>query len=180
MMGYTVYLGRPKDSTGRLDKELRTYDLLDSLGIEYHRVDHEALETMEACIDVDAALEVSMCKNLFLCNAQKTKFYLLLMPGDKKFKTKDLSKQIDSARLSFGSSEDMERLLDITPGSVSVMGLMNDKDYQVQLIIDEDLLKELNMACHPCINTSSIKLRTEDLIKKLITSIEHKPIFVKL
>ncbi|NLO08558.1 MAG: prolyl-tRNA synthetase associated domain-containing protein [Clostridiales bacterium] len=179
-MEYTVHFGRPEDSTRRLDKELRVYDLLDSLGIEYHRVDHEALETMEACIDVDAAFELSMCKNLFLCNAQKTKFYLLLMPGEKKFKTKDLSKQIDSARLSFGSSEDMEGLMDITPGSVTVMGLMNDVENQVQLIIDEDLLKEPYLACHPCINTSSIKLRTEDLLNKLIPSIGHKPIFVKL
>lgn len=179
-MDYIVHLGRPKDSTGRLDKELRTYDLLDNLGIEYHRVDHEPLETMEACKGVDEVLEVEMCKNLFLCNAQKTRFYLLLMPGDKKFKTKDISKQIGSARLSFGSYEDMERLLDITPGSVSVTGLMNDAENQVQLIIDEDLLKQPYLACHPCINTSSIRLKTEDLLMKLIPSIEHEPIFVRL
>ena len=179
-MEYIVHLGRPKDSAGRLDKELRTYDLLDCLNVEYHRVDHEALETMEACIGVDEALKVSMCKNLFLCNAQKTKFYLLLMPGEKKFKTKDLSKQISSARLSFGPYEDMERLLDITPGSVSVMGLMNDKDKEVSLIMDEDLIKEPYLACHPCINTSSIKLRTEDVINKLLPFIDHQPIMVSL
>lgn len=179
-MEYIVHLGRPKYSAGRLDKELRTYDLLDCLNVEYHRVDHEALETMEACIGVDEALKVSMCKNLFLCNAQKTKFYLLLMPGEKKFKTKDLSKQISSARLSFGPYEDMERLLDITPGSVSVMGLMNDKDKEVSLIMDEDLIKEPYLACHPCINTSSIKLRTEDVINKLLPFIDHQPIMVSL
>lgn len=179
-MKYIVYLGRPKDTSSRLEKELRVYDLLDSLSIEYYRVDHEALETMEACIGVDEALEVSMCKNLFLSNAQKTRFYLLLMPGEKKFKTKDLSKQIDSPRLSFASSEDMERLMDITPGSVTIMGLMNDTSQQVQLLIDEDLMKEPYLACHPCINTSSIKLRTEDLLNKLIPSIEHEPIFVRL
>ena len=179
-MEYIVHLGRPKDSAGRLDKELRTYDLLDGLNVEYHRVDHEALETMEACIGVDEALKVSMCKNLFLCNAQKTKFYLLLMPGEKKFKTKDLSKKIGSARLSFGPYEDMERLLDITPGSVSVMGLMNDKDKEVSLIIDEDLIKEPYLACHPCINTSSIKLRTEDVIYKFLPFIDHQPIMVSL
>ncbi len=177
---YTVHEGRPADMTGRLEKEKRTYELLDSLGIEYYRVDHEALETMEACQGVDEALEVAMCKNLFLCNAQKTKYYLLLMPGDKKFKTKDLSRQIQSARLSFGAYEDMERLLDITPGSVSVMGLMNDKDIQVQLIIDEELLREPYLACHPCINTSSIKLRTEDVIKKFLPSTGHEPIMVSL
>ena len=179
-MEYIVHIGRPKNSAGRLDKEQRTYDLLDSLNIEYLRVDHEALETMEACIGVDEALKVSMCKNLFLCNAQKTMFYLLLMPGDKKFKTKDLSKQIDSARLSFGPYEDMERLLDITPGSVSVMGLMNDKNKEVRLIIDENLIREPYLACHPCINTSSIKLSTEDVMNKFLPFIEHQPIMVSL
>lgn len=179
-MGYIVHEGRPKDSGGRLDKELRTYDLLDSLNIEYYRVDHEPLETMEACIGVDKALDVSMCKNLFLCNAQRTKFYLLLMPGDKKFLTKDLSKQIGSARLSFGPYEYMERFLDITPGSVSVMGLMNDKDHQVQLIIDEDITKERYFACHPCINTSSIRIKTEDLLSKLLPAMGHEAVFVKL
>ncbi|NLY48559.1 MAG: prolyl-tRNA synthetase associated domain-containing protein [Clostridiales bacterium] len=179
-MDYIVHTGRPKDSSGRLEKEMRAYDLLDSLGIEYQRVDHEALETMDACEGVDKAFGVAMCKNLFLCNAQRTKFYLLLMPGYKKFLTKDLSKQIGSARLSFGSAGDMERLMEIAPGSVTVMGLMNDKDHQVQLIIDEELLKEPYMACHPCINTSSIKLRTDDVLKKLLPAIEHEPIFVRL
>lgn len=179
-MSYIVHHNRPMDPTGRLDKELRTYDVLDDLGIEYLRVDHEPLETMEACKGVDQALEVAMCKNLFLCNAQKTNFYLLLMPADKKFKTKDLSKQIESARLSFSPYEDMERLLDITPGSVSVMGLINDKEHQVQLIIDEDLIKERYLACHPCINTSSIRLRTEDVFNKLLPAIKHEPIKVNL
>lgn len=179
-MDYIVHTGRPNDSSGRLEKEMRAYDLLDSLGIEYQRVDHEALETMDACEGVDKAFGVAMCKNLFLCNAQRTKFYLLLMPGYKKFLTKDLSKQIGSARLSFGSAGDMERLMEIAPGSVTVMGLMNDKDHQVQLIIDEELLKEPYMACHPCINTSSIKLRTDDVLKKLLPAIEHEPIFVRL
>ncbi|NLJ97324.1 MAG: prolyl-tRNA synthetase associated domain-containing protein [Clostridiales bacterium] len=179
-MSYIVHKGRPEVSDGRLPKELRTYDLLDELGIPYLRVDHEPLETMEACQEVDKTLEVAMCKNLFLCNAQKTKFYLLLMPGDKKFKTKDLSKQIDSARLSFGPYEDMERLLDITPGSVSVMGLMNDKNCEVQLLIDKELLDNVYLACHPCINTSSIRLRTDDLLNKFIPKVEHEPIIVDL
>lgn len=179
-MSYTVFNGRPDDTTGRLDKEIQVYDLLDEMGIEYLRVDHEPLETMEACRGVDEVLKVAMCKNLFLCNSQKTKFYLLLMPGDKKFKTKDLSKQIGSARLSFGPFEEMELLMDVTPGSVSVMGLMNDKDNQVQLIIDKDLSEEEYLACHPCVNTSSIRLRTEDVINKLLPKIGHEPIIVSL
>lgn len=91
-MNLQIHNGRPTDETQRPEKEIRTYDLLDSLGIEYERVDHEATETMEACAEVDKVLEPAViCKNLFLCNSQKTKFYLLLIRGDKKFKTKEIS-----------------------------------------------------------------------------------------
>ena len=158
-----LYKGRPENIQGRLDKEIRVYDLLDSLGIEYERTDHERTDTMEACNEIDAILQVTICKNLFLCNRQKTNFYLLMMPGDKPFKTKELSSQINSARLSFASPEDMERLLDITPGSVSIMGLMNDKENAVQLLVDEDVLQGEYLGCHPCINTSSLKMRTKDV-----------------
>ncbi|MCI5620590.1 MAG: prolyl-tRNA synthetase associated domain-containing protein [Lachnospiraceae bacterium] len=119
--------GRPENIADRLDKEIRTYDLLDSLGIEYERVDHVAAETMDACAEIDRILEPAViCKNLFLCNSQKTKFYLLAICGDKKFKTKEISHQINSSRLSFAPLDLMEKYLDITPGSVSVLGLMND------------------------------------------------------
>lgn len=177
---YSIKSGRPADMANRLEKERRVYELLDELKIEYTRVDHEALETMEACIEVDKALEVNMCKNLFLCNSQRTQFYLLLMLGEKKFVTKDLSKQIGSARLSFAEKEYMEKYLDITPGSVSVMGLMNDKDCVLRLIIDSELMNEEYIACHPCINTSSIKLKTEDLLKKFLPFTGHEPIIVNL
>ena len=165
--------GRPDSMEGRLPREVRTYDLLDSLGIEYQRVDHEAAETMAACEAIDAVLGVTMCKNLFLCNRQKTAFYLLLMPGDKKFKTKELSAQINSARLSFAEAEDMVKYLDIEPGSVSVMGLMNDKDHTVQLLIDEDVLQAEYLGCHPCVNTSSLKMRVDDVKSKFLPAVGH-------
>ena len=166
--------GRPADTTGRLDKEIRTYDLLDSLGIQYERVDHEPAETMEACVEIDRMLAPAvMCKNLFLCNSQKTKFYLLLIRGDKKFKTKEISNQINSSRLSFASEEYLEKYLDITPGSVSIMGLMNDKDNQVRLLVDEDVLNALYLGCHPCINTSSLRLKTADVFGKFLQAVHH-------
>ena len=165
--------GRPESMDGRLPREVRTYDLLDSLGIEYKRTDHERTDTMEACNAVDEVLGVVICKNLFLCNRQKTAFYLLMMPGDKKFKTKELSAQINSARLSFAQPEDMLKYLDIEPGSVSIMGLMNDKDHAVQLLIDEDVLKEEYLGCHPCVNTSSLKMRVDDVIKKFLPAVNH-------
>ena len=165
--------GRPANCAGRLDKEIRCYDLLDKLGMEYQRIDHEAAMTMEACTAVDEALGAVICKNLLLCNRQCTDFYLLLMPGDKPFKTKELSKQIGSSRLSFASAEYMEQFLDITPGSLSVLGLMNDKDNAVQLLIDEDVLKGEYIGCHPCINTSSLRLKTADVVNVLLPAMDH-------
>ena len=173
--------GRPETNEGRLEKEIRVYDLLDSLNIPYERIDHEAAETMEACAEIDKALAPAViCKNLFLCNSQKTKFYLLMIPGDKHFKTKEISHQINSPRLSFAPAEFMEKYLDITPGSVSVMGLMNDPDNQVQLLVDEDVLKGEFIGCHPCINTSSIRFHTSDLVEKVLPAVNHEFIKVKL
>lgn len=172
--------GRPADTTGRLEKEIRTYDLLDRLGVEYDRVDHEAAMTMEVCQEIDAVLQAVICKNLFLCNRQETSFYLLMIPDTKVFHTKDLSAQIGSARLSFAKPEYMEQFLDITPGSVSVMGLMNDTEHRVKLLIDEDVLASEYVGCHPCINTSSIRFRTSDLVEKILPAMGHDFIKVKL
>lgn len=178
--------GRPGNTEGRPDKEIRVYDFLDSFGIAYKRVDHEAAMTMEACEEIDRTLSegvekgVAICKNLFLCNRQATDFYLLLIPGDKPFKTKYLSAQIGSSRLSFAKPEYMEQYLDITPGSVSVMGLMNDKEKKVRLLIDKDVLQDEYFACHPCINTSSLRFKTSDLMEKVIPAMGHEPTMVCL
>jgi len=172
--------GRPENCADRLQKEIRVYDFLDKLGISYQRVDHEAAMTMEACAAVDEVLEATMCKNLLLCNRQCTDFYLLLLPGDKVFKTKELSKQIGSSRLSFADGSYMEQYLDITPGSLSVLGLMNDKDHHVTLLIDEDLLHGKYIGMHPCINTSSLRLLTADLMNIVIPAMGHPPRMVTL
>lgn len=172
-----VYTG---GAEGRIEKEMRSYALLDSLGLEYRRVDHEHADTIEACEQVEGLLECKICKNLFLTNRQQTDFYLLIMPGEKPFKTKLLSKQIGSARLSFASAEHMEKYLDITPGSVSILGLMNDKSGAVRLLVDRDLLNEEYFGCHPCINTSSLRLKTADVLEKLLPAMGHEPSFVDL
>ena len=161
-------------------KEMAVYDLLDELHIPYERVDHEEASSIEDCQNVDKLLGIQICKNLFLCNSQKTAFYLLLMPGEKKFLTKDLSKQIGSARLSFAGAEYIERFLNITPGSVSIMGLMNDREHQVKLLIDRDVLKDEYLGCHPCINTSSLKLKTADVLEKFLPYTGHDYTVVEL
>lgn len=172
--------GRPASCEGRLPKEIRCYDLLDRLGVEYQRIDHEAAMTMEACAAIDEALNAVICKNLLLCNRQCTVFYLLMIPGDKSFKTSVLSKEIGSSRLSFAAPEYMEKFLDITPGSLSVLGLMNDKENQVQLLIDEDVLKGAYFGCHPCINTSSLRIATRDLMESILPALNHQPRIVTL
>ena len=168
-----LFDGRPADTARRLPREIQTYDYLDKLGIPYQRTDHEPADNMEACNAIDAVLGVIICKNLFLCNRQKTAFYLLMMPGDKKFKTKELSAQINSARLSFAEPQDMLKHLDIEPGAVSIMGLMNDTDHSVSLLIDEDVLKGEYIGCHPCVCTSSLKMRTEDIIHTFLPATGH-------
>ena len=175
-----LFRGRPADFDTRLPKEQRVYELLDRLEIPYTRVDHEPAMTMEACIAVDEALGTVMCKNLLLCNRQCTDFYLLLMPGDKPFKTSVLSKQIGSSRLSFADGSYMEQFLDITPGSLSILGLMNDKDHRVKLLIDADVLSGEAVGVHPCINTSSLGIRVADLTEKLIPAMGHEPTMVAL
>ena len=173
-----LYKGRPED--GRIEKEERCYALLDSLGVEYWRADHDHADTIEACHEVEKVLGCEICKNLLLTNRQMTDVYLLLMPGDKPFKTKLLSKQIGSARLSFASPEQMMEHLNITPGSVSFLGLMNDKDNKVRLLIDRDLLKQEYTGCHPCINSSTLKISTEDILHKLLPAMGHEASYVDL
>ena len=175
-----VYHGRPENVEERFSKEVAVYDLLDELGIAYDRIDHEAIFTIEGCNNIDGVLGIHLCKNIFLCNSQKTKFYLLLMPGEKRFVTKDFCKQIVSPRLSFAPAEFMEEYLDITPGSVSVMGLMNDKEHHVQLVIDQDVLKEEYIGFHPCINTSSMRISMKDLLEKFLPAVEHEYMTVDL
>ena len=172
-------VGRPSDADKRLPKEQKCYDMLDRLGVEYAGVDHEHADTIEVCHEIESTLGAKICKNLFLTNRQQTEFYLLLMPGDKPFKTKLLSKQIGTARLSFASSEHMQELLDITPGSVSVLGLMNDGG-RVHLVIDSDLLKDEFIGCHPCINTSTLRIRTSDILEKFLPEVGHEYAVVEL
>jgi len=174
----TVYTGRPSDR--RTEREERCYELLERLGISYLRVDHEHADTIEACHAIEKLLGCEICKNLFLTNRQQTELWLLLMPGDKPFKTKLLSRQIGSARLSFASPEQMLQHLDLTPGSVSVLGLMNDREGKVRLLIDRDLLTQEAIGMHPCLNSSSLRIATTDLLGKILPAMHHEPTFVEL
>lgn len=176
----TVYDGAPSDTSGRQERELRTYRLLEQLKIPFRRLDHAPAMTMEDCDGVDTLLNIEHCKNLFLRNTQKTEFYLLLLPHHKKFRTAVLSKQIGTARLSFAEEEFMVKYLDIHPGSVSILGLMNDKEHRVHLLIDREALTREYMGCHPCVNTSSLQIKTSDIYEKFLKYTGHEPTFVTL
>lgn len=172
--------GRPADTTGRLEKELRCYDLLDRLGVPYERVDHAPAMTMEVCQEIDCVLNAVICKNLFLCNRQKTAFYLLTMPGGKPFQTKVLSAQLGTTRLSFAPPELMESMLRCTPGSASVLGLAYDTERRVRLVMDRAVHDAAWFGCHPCKNDASLRLRTEDLLHVFLPHTGHDVTVVDL
>ena len=173
----TVYTVRKPDCT---EKEGLCYDALESLNIPYQRVSHEEIGTIEGTFEIAEVLGVKIAKNLFLCNSQKTDFYLLVMPGEKPFKTKFLSPQLGCSRLSFAPSEFMEEYLGCTPGSASVLGLIFDRQIKVRLIIDKDLLKDEYFGCHPCLNSSSLKIKMSDILEKFLPNFHHTPTFVEL
>ncbi len=172
-----LYTTAPEQSSERAKK---AFALLDALGIPYRRVEHEAAETMEACAAISDALGARICKNLFLCNRQQTAFYLLTMPEDKPFYTKDLSRQIGSSRLSFAPPVKMEELLGCSPGSASVLGLANDAERRVHLIMDRDVAEAERFACHPCDNTASLTIATRDLIERFLPHVGHSFDIVEL
>ncbi len=173
----TLYTSRPTD--GRIPQELAVYDRLTELALPFERVDHDHADTIEACHLVEAVLGCKICKNLFLCNRQQTEFYLLMMPGDKPFKTKFLSAQLECARLSFAGAGHMEQYLQTIPGSVSALELLFDRECRVQLVIDRDLMQDEYISGHPGISTSTVKLKREDLLK-YVESTGHSPVYVSL
>lgn len=174
----TVYHSRPADK--RIPKEERCYDLLERLNIQFDRLDHESVDTVDGCDEIGKLLGIEICKNLFLANSKRDHYYMLMLTGDKHLVTKDLAKKIGSTRLSFGTPEKMLEFLDLTPGSVSVLGLMNDHDNNVELLIDSDITKSEYFGCHPCINTSSLRIKTSDLLEKILPAVGHTPTIVEL
>lgn len=180
MQELIIRKGRPLTKEMRSPYEMGCYDLLDSLGIEYHRIDHEPADSMELCREIDKVLGTEMCKNLFLANRQMTDFYLLMTVGDKPFKTKYLSSQLGVSRLSFAKDDKMWEYLKIHPGAVSVMGLMNDTEKHVKLIVDSDIMKQEYIGCHPCVSTTSMRIKASDIFEKFLSHTGHSVTVVDL
>ena len=170
-----LHRGRPENEDGRPEKEISVYDLLDSLGIEYFRIDHAPATGEDPALmeEIERTLDARICNNLFLANRQRTEFCMLMIPSHKRFRSSEISKQAGRSRLHFAEPEYMEELIDCAPGSASVMGLMNDKEKKVQLLVDEEVLNSEFVGCHPCINTSSLRIRTEDLFGRVLNAVDH-------
>jgi len=165
----TIYSARPTDK--RSDEEEAVYDVLEMLDIPFERMDW--LPEDEGSENVYEHLGIMRLKNLLLCNAQKTKFYLLVMPASVPFKSSVLSKQLGTARFSFAPEENLRELLHVKPGSASILGLHNDKNGVVNLCIDERVLENEYYGCHPCVNTTSLKIKTEDILNKFLAHTGH-------
>ncbi len=175
-----LYTGRPADTSDRSEKEIKVYDFLDDLEIDYRRLDHAPAfgSEEELCKEIEDSLGARICKNLFLANRQRTKFYMLMIPEHKVFRSSDISKQAGSSRLHFAEAEYMEEMIGCSPGSASVMGLINDTEHRVQLLVDDDVLNAEYVGCHPCINTSSLRIRSADIFEKFVRATGHDFIVV--
>jgi hypothetical protein len=172
------YRGKPKDLDKRQEKERKCYEFLEKIGIDYEVVDHEEALDMDKCLEIETVLGVKICKNIMLCNRQETRFFIFMMPGDKKYVTKDVSKKIGMSRLSFAKEEHLKDYLNVTPGSVSVLGLLNDIDNRVELVIDRDVIGQNHIRCHPCVNTSTLKIKTDDFLTKIIPALNKEALII--
>ncbi len=174
-----IYTNVPAQE-GRLEKEMKCYEVLEKLQIPFQRLDHEAIATIEGCEVIEKKLNMSIYKNLFLCNSKKDQYYLLMMRGHKVFKSGSIAKQIGSTRLSFGAPEVLAEYLNLTPGSVSLLGLMYDTKHKVKVLLDQAICEEMFVGCHPCINTTSLKINRQDLIEKFLAYTGHVPTYVMI
>ena len=175
-MAYVLQEGAPTEP--RPENESAVYAFLNRLGIPFVRIDHEPVHTMEDCAAIDRALGGEICKNLVLCNQQKTMFYLLMIHETKAFKTKDISKQLGVSRLSFAGPEHMQKLMHLSPGAASPMGLLFESARDVRLVIDRDVVQAEYLGCHPCVNTASIRLKMQDFLNVFLPAAGHAPTLV--
>lgn len=153
---------------------------LKNAGIEFSLVTHAPAFTIEKCAEVEKLIGGRICKNLFLQTTSGSAYYILMLDGNKKFVTKDVSKKLGSSRLSFAPPEAMQRLLNTNPGSLSVTSLMFDKEKRVALAIDGDILKEEYICCHPSDNTATLKIKTKDITEKLLPLLGVEPKIIEI
>src|SRR3989344_166488 len=137
--------------------------------IEYIVHEHQAVFTVEESKKIKTKIQGGICKNLFLKERKERKYYLVVLPGEKRLNIKELRDKIQAKDLTFASSEELKEILNLTPGSVSILGLINDKEHEAELIIDKEINEAKKLNFHPNINTESIELNKENFHKLLKT-----------
>lgn len=153
--------------------ETKVYETLSKLSIPFELVDNDSVESMEECIEISEKLGAEIRKTIFLCNRKKTSFYMVILPANKSFNTKEHCKKMDVSRLSFASGDLMMQHLDVAPGTATIMSLINDPDEKVELFIDKEIANSEFFACNPGANTTHLKIKTKDLLNKLLPKIDH-------
>ena len=151
---------------------MNIYDILRELNIRYEEIEHKAVYTIEEAMqeDIPSKIEGIECKNLFV--KSKTRYYLIFLKAEKRADLKAIANLVGEAKLSFANEEELKNRLNLTIGSVTPLGLINDRDNLVTLLIDKELENQKVLA-HPNVNTKTVSMQSSDLIK-LVEHIKHQ------
>ncbi len=168
----------PQEFANELEKEV--YGKLNELNISFDRVDNDVVESMEECLEIDKKLGTEIRKTIIVCNEKKTQFYLIVLPSEKRFDSKEFRNKMECSRVSFAKVEDMERVLGVLPGSATVMSVIKDNDNIVQVVIDKEVADEEFFGCNTGANTRHIKIKTKDLIDVILPNLNHEPKIIEL
>lgn len=173
-----IHTTAPEEYKTPLQKE--TYTYLNKLGIPYERVDTDEAITMEDCILINEKLDMKMVKTLFLCNRQKTVFFLFITTGDKPFKSKEFGNAVKCSRVSFAPEELMDEMLGTKIGAATIFSTITDFDRDLQVIIDKEVADEEYYGCSDGTTTCYMKIKTADIIQKFLPNVKHKPKIIEI
>jgi len=168
---------KPKEFENETQRMI--YEALEELKIPFDRVENDFMISMEDCEAVNKKMNTRMAKNLFLCNRQKTEFYLFITKDNKHFNTKIFSKAMGISRVSFAPEETLTEYLGTKIGATTIFSLVYDKDCKVHLVIDKDVLEEKFHACNDGTNNAHIKITTKDLMEKYLKYTKHEPVIIE-
>lgn len=163
-----------------MSNQQKVMEKLRDLCIPFEAYYHAAAHTMEDCLALPYATpDVTFCKNILLCNRQKTEFFLYITLPDKPFRTADVSKLLGVSRLSFAPNETLPTLLQLESGSLSPLALWFDDDAKIKLVLDNDILSGKRIAFHPCDNTATVIFTQEVFRQQVLPALAHSPIYLQ-
>lgn len=161
------------------ESEQKVLRRLDELKVPYEYHQHHAVHTIDECLELPyAEADVTFCKNILLCNRQKTQFYLYVTVPKKPYRTADVSKLLGVSRLSFAPDEALPELLQLYSGSLTPLALWLNPDSGVQLVLDREIRQPGRIAFHPAVNTATVIFRQEDFFDRVVPALPGTPIFL--